>query len=96
MIIFIAIVAYLIISPLVGIVPFEYGGSPGTYEINDLVITILGVVALVSLGLGIYFGWIRKDPEEESKESTDEIDETEPRKDSTGQITFVYKEDEND
>ncbi|NHK30421.1 MAG: hypothetical protein FK730_03660 [Asgard group archaeon] len=98
MILFVAILGYLVISLFVFIPPFEYDIINSEYIISDGLLTILCVSALIFLALGIYFGWIKK-AEEPTDDIMEEIDiEAEETKEPTPekQITFVYvKSDDN-
>ncbi|NHJ03690.1 MAG: hypothetical protein EAX90_02625 [Candidatus Heimdallarchaeota archaeon] len=73
---FVAILGYLIIGSFVGIPPF--GLDPITQELfltSDELLTVLIVVGLLSLLLGLYFGWFRKTPskKEESEDQNEGI-----------------------
>ncbi|RLI69580.1 MAG: hypothetical protein DRP02_08760 [Candidatus Gerdarchaeota archaeon] len=90
MFLFVAILGYLILAPIVYIPPFAYNVIESEYIINDLLLTILGILALLFLGLGIYFGWMKKEiPEEKSEEES-----SKPLQGEQEQITFTF--DEND
>jgi amino acid permease len=97
MILFIAVLGYLVISLFVYLPPFEYDVINSEYIISDGLLTILCISALIFLALGIYFGWIKKteEPTDDLEEIDDEEEETKepvPEK----QITFVYvKSDDN-
>ena len=93
MILFVAVVGYLIISPLAGIPPFQYDDLTHDFIINELLVTLLGISALILLGLGIYFGWMKKQPEEEIIEDEQEIDSKSKPTVKSEQITFVYKKE---
>ena len=98
MILFIAIIGYLVAGLVAYLPPFEYDQIQGEYIISDGLLVVLLIAALIFLGLGIYFGWVRK-PEEEEKEDeeeTSELDEVKMKPSSKEQITFVYVKSEED
>ena len=57
---------------------------------EGLLVALLGS-GLVFLGLGIYFGWMRK-PKEEEEEVEEQVKEE--KKTPEKQITFVYVDDD--
>ncbi|NHJ39541.1 MAG: hypothetical protein FK731_05860 [Asgard group archaeon] len=99
MILFVAIIGYLAAGLVAYLPPFEYDQIQGEYIISDGLLVILCISALIFLGLGIYFGWVRKtDEQEEEEEEEDftEFDEVKRKPTSNEQITFVYVKSEDD
>jgi hypothetical protein len=83
----IAVIAYIVISASASLPPFVFNVITEEFDISEGLLTGLLVIALVFLGLGIYFGWIKK-PEEK-------LEEQEGLEQSTDeQITFVIDEGE--
>jgi len=96
MFLFVATLGYLILAPLIYIPPFEFNTTLNEYVINDLLLTILGILGLIFLGLGIYFGWFRKEKEPEASEkSMKERDAAVAEVDQDNdQIMFTYIEED--
>ncbi len=68
MILFVAVLGYLVISSFTAITPFQRDLVTNEFLINDTLLTILIVFGLAFLGLGIYFGWIHKFPEKKKED----------------------------
>jgi len=74
--IFAGIVAYIAAAYLTGLPPF-IADSLGQeiIDINETVLVIFIVAGLVSLGLGYYFGWVRKKPDTTISVTTKEVED---------------------
>ena len=97
MILFVAILGYLIIGAMASLPPFVYNLVTEEYDIRDGLLTALIVIALICLALGIYFGWIKKPKVEEKEEVNGNQEDKELTEDDAEktdrQITFVYVDD---
>ena len=83
LILFAAIFGYLFAAYLTGLPPFildELGLE--LVDINETVLVIFIVAGLLCLGLGFYFGWMRKKPETTVTITTKEIDTEETPKEN--------------
>ncbi|NHJ46676.1 MAG: hypothetical protein FK733_02700 [Asgard group archaeon] len=93
MILFVATVGYILIGALASIPPFIYNQITEEYAVMEGLLTVILVMGLVFLGLGIYFGWMRK-PKEEEEDLEDKNLVEEVEKSSDQQITFAIIDDE--
>lgn len=92
--IFAGIVSYIVAAYMTGLPPF-IADSLGLeiIDINETLLVVFIVVGLVSLGLGYYFGWVRKKPDTTISVTTKEVEDdvsTEPNE----SIETVEKEEE--
>jgi hypothetical protein len=96
MILFVALLGYILIGAMASIPPFTYNVLTEEYDIMEGLLTAIIVGALLCLGLGIYFGYMKKPKEtEDEPEEIVGIEEAEiANKASARQITFVYADDE--
>lgn len=90
MTLFVAVIGYLVAGLVAYLPPFEYDQIQGDYIISDGLLTILCISALIFLGLGLYFGWVRKTDEEEKEDEETDIEDEIKKPASDEQITFVY------
>ncbi|TET28245.1 MAG: hypothetical protein E3J70_10070 [Candidatus Heimdallarchaeota archaeon] len=73
-IMFIAVLGYLVIGAFVFLPPFEYNIIDQELLVyNPRLLAALLVIALVFLGLGFYFGWVKKSKETDEEEFDDEF-----------------------
>ncbi|MHA1125029.1 MAG: hypothetical protein ACTSO7_09615 [Candidatus Heimdallarchaeota archaeon] len=75
-IVFAGIIGYIVAAYMTGLPPF-ITDSLGleVVDINETVLVIFIIAGLVSLGLGYYFGWIRKKPETTISVTTKEVED---------------------
>lgn len=85
------VLGYLLAAVITPLPPFDVNSSSEIIVENDLVLTILLIGMLVFLGLGYYFGCVRKKPEKE-KELAVEKQVT----DKEDQIIFSKTEEKNE
>jgi predicted histidine transporter YuiF (NhaC family) len=81
-----AVFSYLMVGVLVFLRPFEFNIIDQELVVsNPALLTALIVIALVFLGLGYYFGWVRK-----PKETEEEKLEEEPQQEISKQKELIF------
>ncbi|MBK5114360.1 MAG: hypothetical protein KGD59_00645 [Candidatus Heimdallarchaeota archaeon] len=81
-----AVFSYLMVGALVFLQPFEFNIIDQELVVsNPALLTALIVIALVFLGLGYYFGWVRK-----PKETEEEKLEEEPQQEISKQKELIF------
>lgn len=75
-VLFIGILGYLVAAYLTGLPPFIADLlTTEIIDINETVLLVFIIAGLVCLGLGYYFGWVRKKPETTVSITTKEVED---------------------
>jgi len=91
-IMFAAVFSYLMIGAFVFLPPFEYNPINEEFIVySPGLLAALLIIALIFLGLGFYFGWVKK-----PKETEEELDDEHLKKISKQEVIFSGTLDDKD
>jgi len=93
-IMFAAVFSYLMIGAFVFLPPFEYNPINEEFIVySPGLLAALLIIALIFLGLGFYFGWVKKPKETEEEE---QLDDEHLEKTSKQEVIFSGTLDDKD